>query len=156
MFASNLARSFQIFFIYLILMSRVIKICNFFNPLPANLSEGRQPPPGQGCLSDGYGSCGFCKACKNVRGVVAFRPFGLCGCQETGCGRPEGFLPDGKTLPILDQRAGDCRNSANLGISQSISSNPSCRNMAFVLEKGRLPKKPRCADRGLGWGERMM
>ena len=86
MFASNLARSFQIFFIYLILMSRIIKICNFFNPLPANLSEGRQPPPGQGCLSDGYGSCGFCKACKNVRGVVAFRPFGSGGCQKTDAG----------------------------------------------------------------------
>lgn len=38
------------------------------------------------------------------------------------------------------------------GICQSIGSCPCCSKIRFVLEKGLLPKKPRWADSGLGWG----
>jgi hypothetical protein len=39
------------------------------------------------------------------------------------------------------------------GKHQSIGSRPSASSAAFAREKGRLPKKPRWADRGEGWGD---
>ena len=39
-----------------------------------------------------------------------------------------------------------------LGSCQSIGSWPVLFKNSFTLEKGLLPKKPRKADKGLGWG----
>jgi len=46
-------------------------------------------------------------------------------------------------------------SSALSGSCQSISGRPFSRKYRFARENGRLPKKPRYADNGLGWGERI-
>lgn len=42
------------------------------------------------------------------------------------------------------------------GRHQSIGSRPADSSAALAREKGRLPKKPRCAESGEGWGASMM
>ena len=64
-------------------------------------------------------------------------PFSAARMRETAAG-------EGKGEGVFFYRFSIC---------QSIGSSPFFSRNALVLEKGLLPKNPRKADRGLGWGD---